>query len=257
MSMTRTFTKTVGAASVALVALAAPAFAGGFGLKDDGGRTLEWSANVAGTTDFVFRGVSNSDNDPAVQGGFDITYGILYAGIWASSVSEEFVSNHIEVDYYVGIKPVLGPATFDFGVIYYDYPGDSWDTDVGVGDAEFLELKAGVSGDILPSLTATGYIYWSPEAPGDGGEYFVYEGALAYALPKVWVFDPSVSGTLGYVDYDEDDTLDYTYWNAGLTLGYDKFSFDFRYWDTDTDTIVDGTNLSDERFVFTAKVAFP
>lgn len=254
--MTTSFRKSVGVASLALLALASPAVAGGFGLKDDAGRTFEWSVNAAITSDYVYRGVSQSDNDPAVQAGLDVSYGILYAGFWATSIDEGFLGGDLEVDYYAGIKPVWGPATFDFGVLYYTYPG-AYDLSPD-GDKEVLELKAGVSGDILPKLTATGYIYWSPEAAYDAGEYFVYEGALAYALPKVFVFDPSVSGTVGYVDNLDFDDASYTYWNVGLTLGYDKFSFDFRYSDTDIDIYgPGGDNLSDERFIFTAKVVFP
>ncbi len=51
----------------------------------------------------------------------------------------------------------------------------------------------------------------------------------------------------------------YTYWNAGLILGVEKFVFDFRYWDTDLDsTAVDIYNgLDDARFVFSAKVTLP
>ncbi len=255
MSMTTSFTKTVGAASAALLALAAPAFAGGLSLKDDAGRTFEWSVNAAITSDYVFRGVSQSDNDPALQAGIDFTYGIFYAGAWGSSVDEDFIGGNLEIDYYAGIKPTLGPATFDLGVLYYTYPGI---TEPLAGDAEVFELKVGVSGEILPKLTGATTFYWSPEAAADGGEYWVSETSLAYALPKVFVFDPSISGTYGYVE-NVDTDVESSYWNAGLTLGYDKFAFDFRYWDTDFDTFspISGTNLSDERFVFTAKVAFP
>lgn len=241
------FTKSVGAAGIALLALAAPASAGG--LKDDGGREFSWSVNAAVTSDYIFRGISQTDNDPAISAGFDASYGILYAGFWASNVDEVISPDNIEIDYYAGIKPTLGPATFDFGILYYTYPGAP---DPDAGDAEVLELKAGVSGEILPKLSGTGVVYWSPEAAGDLGEFWVYEGTLAYALPKFLVFDPTLSGTLGYLDNVDFDESDYTYWNAGLTFGYDKFAFDFRYWDTDL-----GTSLSDERFVFTVKLIYP
>lgn len=242
------FTKTIGAASIALLSFAAPALASDFTPAPEG-RTFSWSVNAAITSDYVFRGVSQSDSDPAVSAGFDASYGIVYAGFWASSVDEDFVGGNLEIDYYAGIKPVLGPATFDFGILYYTYPGA---TDPDFGDSEVIELKAAVSGEILPSLSGNAVVYWSPEAAADTGEYWVYEGTLAYALPKISIFTPTISGTLGYVDNVDFDTSDYTYWNAGLALGYDKFTFDFRYWDTDVDT-----PLSDERFVFTAKVAFP
>lgn len=253
--MTTSFTKSVGAAGFALLALAAPASAGGFGLKDDAAREFSWSVNAALTSDYIFRGVSQTDNDPAASAGLDVSYGILYAGFWASQVDELISADNFEIDYYAGIKPVLGPATFDFGVLYYTYPG----SEVAVGDPETLEFKAAVSGEILPKLSATAALYYSPELAGDLGEYFVYEGTLAYALPKIFVFDPTISGTLGAYDYD-DDTLntDYTYWNVGVTFGWDKFAFDFRYWDTDEDLTIVGSDtiVSDERFVFTAKLTY-
>jgi uncharacterized protein (TIGR02001 family) len=247
MSMTTSFTKTVGAAGVALLAWAAPALASDMTPPPEG-RTFEWSVNAAITSDYMFRGFSQTDNDPAISAGADVSYGILYAGFWASNVDESISPDNFEIDYYAGIKPVLGPATFDFGILYYTYPG----LEDGPGEAEVVELKAGVSGDILPNLSGGAVVYWSPEAQFDNGEYGVYEGTLSYALPKFMVFDPSLSGTVGYVDNVDFDDSDYTYWNAGITFGYDKFAFDFRYWDTDTDS-----SLADERFVFTAKLSYP
>lgn len=249
MSMTTSFTKSVGAAGFALLALAAPASAGGFGLKDDAGREFSWSVNAAITSDYIFRGISQTDNDPAISAGADFSYGILYAGFWASNVDESISPENFEIDYYAGIKPVLGPATFDFGVLLYTYPG----LDLP-GSEEVVELKAGVSGEIIPKLSAGAVVYWSDEAINDGNEYFVYEGTLAYALPKVLVFDPSVSGLIGFFDDADDDTFDYTYWNAGITFGWDKFAFDFRYWDTDGESTYG--NVADERFVFTAKLTY-
>jgi len=251
--MTGSLTKTLGAAAFALTAFAAPAFASDM-TPPPPEREFSWSVNAAITSDYIFRGVSQSDNDPALQAGIDFAYGIFYAGAWGSSVDEDFVFGNLEIDYYAGIKPTLGKATFDFGVLYYTYPGAA---DPVSGDVEVFELKAGVSGEILPKLTGATTFYWSPEAQADAGEYWVSESSLAYALPKVFVFDPTISGTYGYSENVDADT-DYSYWNAGLTLGYDKFAFDFRYWDTDVDTFTpSGSNLSDERFVFTAKVVLP
>jgi hypothetical protein len=48
-------------------------------------------------------------------------------------------------------------------------------------------------------------------------------------------------------------TDDYTYWNAGLALSVEKFTFDFRYWDTN----IQDDGLADERFVFTASITLP
>jgi uncharacterized protein (TIGR02001 family) len=249
------FTKSVGAASIALLAMAAPALASDLTPAPEG-RTFSYSVNAAITSDYVFRGVSQTDSDPAISAGLDVAYGILYAGFWASNVDELISPDNFEIDYYGGIKPTLGPATFDFGVLYYTYPGSQ----TTAGDPETLEFKAAVSGEILPKLSATAALFYSPELAGDLGEYFVYEGTLAYSLPNISIFSATLSGTLGAYDYDDDiNNTDYTYWNAGITFGYDKFAFDFRYWDTDEDLSIVGSNaiVSDERFVFTAKITYP
>jgi uncharacterized protein (TIGR02001 family) len=195
----------------------------------------------------VFRGISQTDNDPAIQGSVDVGYGMFYAGVWASSI--DFGGNDIEVDYYAGITPTWGPVTFDFGYIYYNYPDDT--------SIDYWELKAGASGELMPKLTAGGTFYWSPD---DAYDWYVYEGTLAYELPKFHVFTPTVSGLVGYTDFQSAVGVDYTYWNAGLALAVENLSFDFRYWDTDADT---GTcfggadSLCDERFVFSVGLSLP
>jgi uncharacterized protein (TIGR02001 family) len=260
----------VRSAAIAALALgigATSAAAGGFeryeaagSIKDaapaaSDSREFSWSVNGGLMSDYVFRGISQSGEDPSWFVGADASYGIFYAGVWAAKVDRDFVGADAEVDLYAGIKPVLGPATFDFGVIYYGYVGQD-DAVTGGLDVDFWEFKAGVSGDILPKLTAGVAYYYSPETTLEGGETHTVEGNLAYALPKVWVFDPSVSGTLGYSEFDETN-FDYTYWNAGLSLTVEKLTLDFRYWDTDTEVIFNGNDLADERFVFKATVALP
>jgi uncharacterized protein (TIGR02001 family) len=175
---------------------------------------------------------------------------MFYAGVWASGLDFAATPDvEIEVDYYAGITPTWGPATFDFGVIYYDYPDDS--------ALDYYELKAGVGGEIFSNLTAKGTFYWSPDLAGE--EWYVYEGSLAYALPTFHMFTPTISGLVGYTDFEVNDQFDYTYWNAGIALAVDKLTFDFRYWDTDADTAgcFGGGNTCDERFVFSATLALP
>jgi uncharacterized protein (TIGR02001 family) len=245
MSKVASVTRTVGAAGIALLTLSSAALAEEF----------TWSVNAGGTSDYVFRGISQTDEDPAFQAGLDVGYGILYAGIWGSNVDKDWVGGSpAEVDLYAGIKPVLGPATFDFGVIYYWYPGDEF---AGGAEQDYVELKAGVSGTFIPNLSTGFNFYWTDEGTLDSGEILTYEGNAAYTLPAVGIFTPTIGGVLGHVDYQDDDDLSYTYWNAGIALAVEKFTFDFRYWDTDIETIHNGHDISDERFVFTAKVVLP
>ena len=131
-------------AAVALMLLAGPAFADGYSGQPQGSPKPEerckHSANVALTTDYVFRGFSQTAEGPAVQGGYDLTCGIFYAGVWASSLDWGDAGDvlrwpimrpltptsrydaSIEMDWYLGIKPVTGRITWDLGVIYYSYP---------------------------------------------------------------------------------------------------------------------------------------
>ena len=100
----------LGAAFVAALALPAQA-------QD---KKLSLSATAAFITDYIFRGVSNSDENPAVQASFDASYGIFYAGIWGSNTD---FGDGIEIDYYAGIKPMWKNITFDIGGVYYTFPG--------------------------------------------------------------------------------------------------------------------------------------
>src|SRR5204862_3642097 len=73
--------------------------------------------NIGANTDYVFRGVSQTDEDPSIFGGVDLTIGSIgYAGVWASNV--DFGNGtDAEVDLYAGVKPEVGPVTLDLGVI--------------------------------------------------------------------------------------------------------------------------------------------
>ncbi len=250
------------AASGMLICLATPVNAGGF--EDDPvnvneGRKLEWSVNGGVASEYVFRGVSQSDEDPAMFGGADLTYGIFYTGVWASDVDTFFTFSDAEIDWYAGVTPSVGPITFDFGVIYYGYLGQD-EAASGVDDVGFWEFKAGASAEVAKLSAGVNY-YFSPDTFAEGGETHAVEGTLGYSLPKVWVFDPTINGTVGWWGFDDIPGADYTWWNVGLELAVEKLAFDFRYHDTD---IADGTvvgptgnDLADERFVFTATLTLP
>ena len=92
----------------------------------------EISANVALTSDYRFRGISQSNDDIAVQGGFDYAWDNgIYVGTWGSVVdfdltSDDGLNGSLELDYYVGWSSDIGEnSAIDVGYLYYDYPGDS------------------------------------------------------------------------------------------------------------------------------------
>lgn len=83
------------------------------------------TGNFTLTTDYAFRGVSQTNEDAAVQGGFDYSHSPtgLYAGIWGSNVS--FAPGSIELDYYAGWTKTWGDWGANLGVLHYDYPNNS------------------------------------------------------------------------------------------------------------------------------------
>ena len=229
-----------------------------------------YSFNLGGFSDYRFRGFSQTGEEPAIQGGADFGYGIGYFGIWASNLdfgldgAGHDIAN-AEVDIYGGIKPVWGPVTFDLGVIYYAYPAahDS------AAELNYVELKLGASGNLTNELAVGTTFYWSPDYTGELGDVYTIEGTASYALPKVWVFSPSLGGRIGYQEGDSagyatlfgNGADHYWYWDAGLTLTVEKFAFDFRYIDTDVSDAGGFCNGAlfqcDSTFVASVKVTLP
>ena len=279
------------AAAATLVLLAAPAFADGMrgSLKDTPKpeERCKHSANVALTTEYVFRGFSQTKEGPAIQGGYDLTCGIFYAGVWASNLDwgGDGLGNslaNIEMDWYLGIKPVTGRITWDLGVIYYSYPNSAKLGVNAVGapdrrDYNYVELKVGASTEIWKDGTVGLTVFYSPDYQYEAGSVWTTEATFTQAFPKFSAlhreWTPSFSALLGWQKATSDkavyfrnvtgDDDSYLYWNAGVSFGFlEKWSIDFRYWDTNIDKAPGFGSCSvdifscDQRFVGTLKFTF-
>jgi uncharacterized protein (TIGR02001 family) len=242
----------------------------------------DWSLafNIGATTDYVFRGVSQTAEKPSIQGGADFTYKMFYAGVWLASV--DFVGNSpgpgvgiVEVDYYAGVKfPVGKMIEVDLGGIYYTYPGANDKFAVtGFKELDYFEFKAGAKYKPIDPLTIGTFVFFTPEGTNKTGQVWTFEGSVEYVFPKFHVVTPSISALIGYQTGEDarynlvtaNGRDNYTYWNAGLTLGVgDNLSFDVRYWDTNiannsstAKNFCTGAALQcDERVVGTVKVTF-
>ena len=242
-------------------------------------RACSLSANVALASEYVFRGVSQTGEEPAIQGGFDATCGIFYAGVWASSLdwgvdNAGGTAAHLEVDLYAGIKPKTGPITWDLGLIYYMYPGGAQPAFAGPGffEPNFLEFKVSASGEIWKDGTLTGTVFYSPDYTLETGPVWTFEAGFAQALPKMGMFTPTISVLYGHQVGDDarynlligngDDS--YSYWNAGVTFAFlEKWSLDLRYWDSSLGDNLGGGGFCtgalfqcDERFLATLKFTY-
>lgn len=224
---------------IALAAAAATVALSGAAMAEE----LKLSYNLGATSDYVFRGVSQTQEDPAIQGGIDATYGIGYAGVWASNVDFGADDPTAEIDLYAGVRPTIGDTSLDLGVLYYGYVEDK-----GIpGSYSYVELKAAASRTFGPA-TLGAAVYYSPEYPGEGGNATYVEANAAMPIaPKL-----TLSGAVGHQAIE--NYKNYNTWNVGVSYALtDKLSADLRYHDTDEHNL---GKIYDSRVVVSLKAAF-
>ena len=210
----------------------------------------EVSGNVALTTDYRFRGISQSDESVAVQGGFALGFeNGIYIGTWGSSV--DFDTNgdgfdgSLELDYYAGWAGDIGDSGFgiDVGYYYYDYPGD----DDAEGD--YQEFAVGLS---FADLGVT--VVYSDDYYGETDEYWYVAGDYSISLSDSFSIGLHVGYNMleedgGFLSSDEDVYTDYSVTGTYSVAGVD-LSLAYVGTDLDDDDVF-GTDWADDTVVFT------
>lgn len=132
-----------------IAGLVASAFTPAFATAADAEHTL--TGNVGIFSQYIFRGLAQTDGDPALQGGFDYGHSSgFYAGIWMSNISwlRDFGAysggGSLEMDFYGGFKGSFGGGDFgyDVGLLQYYYPGN---VAPGATKADTLEMYGALS----------------------------------------------------------------------------------------------------------------
>jgi uncharacterized protein (TIGR02001 family) len=218
-------------------------------------------------SDYVFRGISQSNRQPSLQSSFELQFldNLFYAGLAAYKV-DLVTRPTMEQDWTIGIRPKFGPLQFDFGLIYYNYPSERRFVDPftntiwSPANTDMLELAGKVSYTYQDALTLGANVFhaqnWlGTRAPGTYGSL-----TAKYAIPEtlLGVSGLAVSGELGrYWLGTTSATLgsvglpDYTYWNAGLSYTWKVLTFDLRYHATDLSKRDCFTLTSDPRGILT------
>ena len=195
------------------------------------------SGNLAGTSDYLFRGLSQTSQDPALQGGLEAAHASgAYLGAWASNVSwlsdlssaAAPVSNSLEVDAYAGWRGNLGDALkFDAGLYTYYYPGDY---PGGFTKPNTTELYVGLGWG--PATLK--YSYALTDTFGfnhsDGSDYL--------DLSVNWEFSPgwTLNGHAGHQRIRRSRAADYSDWKLGLTRAFASgWSLALAYSDSNAD----------------------
>lgn len=179
---------------------------------------LTSSANVSLSSDYVFRGVSQTNEDPAIQGGYDIAIDSgWYAGIWASNIG--FGEGSLEADLYAGWrKQVNNDWAVDFGLIRYLYPSGN----AQVAEFNYNEVYSNVT---YKRLTIN--LVYSDDYFGSGVDRFYYL-AGDYNHPVSERLSVNIHAGLNQFESDDELTQflgaapanDDSYWDWSVGLNY-------------------------------------
>jgi uncharacterized protein (TIGR02001 family) len=242
------------------------------------------SGNIALTSDYRFRGISQSDEDPAVQGGFDASFEPgFYLGTWASSIdfgggNDTGSFSTVEVDYYGGWRGPVGDTDFgiDAGYAYYQYPGDTVDPK---GDYQEFYIKGSWTTLVLGLAYSDDYYAETGEfwyVSGDYSYKFMDDLALGlhlgYNMTEQTEFDSngnltdggflsclpdqngSINGSVTQSGGFSCDTEDYTDYSISLTYSVVGVDLSIAYVGTELDEEdYFGTELAEPVTVFTIK----
>lgn len=184
------------------------------------------SANVSATSNYLWRGVTQTDDAAAVSGGIDYANESgFYAGTWASNV--DFGDDaSFELDFYLGFSGDLGDSGlgYDVGYIYYAYP-DSAET-VSDNEYDFGEIYGSLSYENFSIAANYGVNNDDGAEWADSALYISADAAFEIAE------DLELGLHIGNYSFDDDfDDADYT--DYGISLS--KSGFTFALSDTDMD----------------------
>ena len=217
-----------------------------------GAAQAEISGNVAIASDYKFRGVSQTDNGMALQGGLDYGHDSgFYVGTWMSNVDSNFFNNgtdpQLEMDFYVGYAGEAGDFGYDVSLVQFEYSGcDACDT---------TELYVNGSYSMFNATFAyTNEIGYLGDTNSEGA-WYLNVGAET-EVTEGW----TVHGAVGYNAGDFFDSLpgntpdSYFDYSIGVATSMAGVDLDLSWVDVDSDgedIFGNSDTLTDGRLLFT------
>ena len=228
--MSKTFKTMLAATAVAAALAATPAFA------DEAKSDFTITGSVDVTTQYRLRGISQTDNDAAIQGGLTVAHSSgLYVGTWASNLAGygSFGGSNMELDAIAGYTKAVGGVTLDGGAVYYVYPGTT--------GHDYFELYGSASGKVGPVNAKLG-TYWAPKQSNIGGHNIWVYTDLGMPIPSTPL---TLKGHVGYSSGNSGythgkDVVDYS---VGVDFAYKALTLNLSYVGTDLDTTFANANF--------------
>lgn len=199
------------------------------------------TGNFGVTSDYRFRGISQNNQDPSFQGGFDVAHSSgLYVGTWGSNVSAWTAGvGTLELDLYGGYKTEIAGVGFDIGAIAYTYPGSTPGYKAATEEA-YIGLSYG------PVSFKTSYVlgknYFASTAGDNSGIGSSARGTMYYDLSVAQEILPKLTASahVGYTNYKNDAAyssssgangkFSYTDYNVGLAYDLNGYVFGAKYY---------------------------
>ncbi len=193
----------------------------------------DFSANVTLTSDYISRGISQTDGGPAIQGGFDYEHpGGIYLGVWGSNVDFSDDAS-MELDIYGGYSGEVGGFGYDFGIVRYMYPNEGrWNTNEVYFEGSYQ--------------WAFGHIYHD------------WDNDLTYWLAGTRFDLPYESGLYLHLAYhDVPEYVNFTDWEIAASRSFLGLDFELAYTDTDLSKSECGdTDQCSDRGILTISKSF-
>ena len=176
------------------------------------------SANVGFASDYIWRGMTQSDG-PAMSGGFDYeSQDGFYAGVWGSNVNFGNGTGS-ELDYYAGYATQIGDVDVDIGYLVFDYPDST-------PDAKFEEIYLNLSFGDLGFL----YAYGQDNAPNYTEISYDF-GPVSFSFGE-------------YDDYGDNFAISYSFTCGDFDCGFAYTDFSDGGYGADEDAIVFSASAS-------------
>ncbi len=252
-----------------IAGLVVSAFAPALASAADSPHTL--TGNIGVYSQYIFRGLTQTNKDPALQGGFDYSHSSgFYAGTWMSNISwltdspaaTGYSSSSLEMDFYGGYKGTIGKSDFgyDVGILQYYYPGTSGTTatpfPVGIGKADTLEIYGALTWKWLSVKYSHSIGSKTFGVDNSDGTYYLDLSATYPVTDKVnliahYGFQKFTGSTAG-TGVTNNDAASYKDWKLGATYTLPK-DFTIGGYFTGTDMTATQkafyTNASDNRMI--------
>ena len=192
--------------------------------EEEASSNFSWNLSV--TSDYVFRGITQTDFDPALQGGVDYAFGGSgwYVGAWASNI--DFVASDgpdIELDTYVGYGTSLSDEwSVDAHAVRYSYLGEQ----DSYGNIDYNEFFIGTTYNEMLTFT----LAYAPDyANADFSSiYFGVGGSREVGNGF------SLNAGVGHSSFS-DHVGSYTDWNLGVSRSFGPVEAALTYYDTTGD----------------------